>query len=319
MMEFFYRLARAVGTSSPVRSLQKKIVQSKNRLPVLNRCEVGDRIREALQQNTPFLVGKLGVTERIILCWYLGIPTRQFHTLQFRVPTFDDLHIAQQLAGIFPVNEATLKRFSQLLIDSLGEVDIIGGLVSWVETKIYNHFCPCSFYAEANRLEPFRAERPWSDALIGKKIVVISPFEASISKQFQNRDLVWGAHRDVLPDCEVRVLKFPYLFEGSEEYGSVFDVYEDFSGRLADLKSTWGWDVAVIGCGGLGLPLARCAKQLGGQGIHLGGATQLLFGVLGARWKQDLVIQSISNRYWVYPSLAERPASYLQVERGCYW
>ena len=37
------------------------------------------------------------------------------------------------------------------------------------------------------------------------------------------------------------------------------------------------FDVAIIGCGDYGLPLAEKLKSHGKQVIHLGGATQLMF------------------------------------------
>lgn len=38
------------------------------------------------------------------------------------------------------------------------------------------------------------------------------------------------------------------------------------------------FDVAIIGCGAYGFPLAAKIKKAGKIGIHLGGAAQLLFG-----------------------------------------
>ena len=46
------------------------------------------------------------------------------------------------------------------------------------------------------------------------------------------------------------------------------------------------FDVAIIGCGAYGMPLAAMLKQAGKQAIHLGGATQLLFGIKGKRWEE---------------------------------
>ena len=46
------------------------------------------------------------------------------------------------------------------------------------------------------------------------------------------------------------------------------------------------FDVAIIGCGAYGFPLAAKLKQAGKQAIHLAGATQLLFGIKGKRWEE---------------------------------
>ena len=44
------------------------------------------------------------------------------------------------------------------------------------------------------------------------------------------------------------------------------------------------FDTAIIGCGAYGFPLAAKLKAAGKQAFHMGGATQLLFGIKGSRW-----------------------------------
>ena len=56
-----------------------------------------------------------------------------------------------------------------------------------------------------------------------------------------------------------------------------------------------------------------CAKRLGKQAVHLGGATQLLFGIKGKRWGE------IGNEHWVSPLAEERPQGFEKIEGGCYW
>ena len=41
------------------------------------------------------------------------------------------------------------------------------------------------------------------------------------------------------------------------------------------------YDIALIGCGAYGFPLAAHAKRMGKQAIHMGGSLQLLFGIRG--------------------------------------
>ena len=47
------------------------------------------------------------------------------------------------------------------------------------------------------------------------------------------------------------------------------------------------FEIAIIGAGAYGLPLGAFIKKIGRQAIHLGGATQILFGVRRARWEVD--------------------------------
>ena len=67
------------------------------------------------------------------------------------------------------------------------------------------------------------------------------------------------------------------------------------------------FDVALIGAGAYGLFLATECKRLGKVGIHIGGATQLLFGILGKRWTDPSSPDSSSvlpfiNEHWTGPA-----------------
>ena len=80
------------------------------------------------------------------------------------------------------------------------------------------------------------------------------------------------------------------------------------------------FDVAIIGCGAYGFPLAAHAKKLGKIGIHLGGVTQLLFGIKGSRWENwthYTELRKNNGKDWVYAN--EIPKDYKKIENGCYW
>jgi ketopantoate reductase len=81
------------------------------------------------------------------------------------------------------------------------------------------------------------------------------------------------------------------------------------------------FDVAIVGAGAYGLPLAAAVKDLGRQAVHLGGATQLLFGIRGRRWEVESPddIAPLFNEHWVRPSAEETPQGSSSVEGGCYW
>jgi hypothetical protein len=76
---------------------------------------------------------------------------------------------------------------------------------------------------------------------------------------------------------------------------------------------------ALIGCGGLGMPIAKALKERGVIAIVLGGAIQVLFGIKGKRWKTHEVISTFWNDAWVWPSEAETPMNAQSIEGGCYW
>jgi hypothetical protein len=64
---------------------------------------------------------------------------------------------------------------------------------------------------------------------------------------------------------------------------------------------------------------------MGKKAIHLGGSTQLLFGIKGKRWEDPnygfngTSYSSFFTQHWVRPSLEETPQDSNSIEDGCYW
>ena len=79
------------------------------------------------------------------------------------------------------------------------------------------------------------------------------------------------------------------------------------------------YDIAIIGCGAFGFPLASFVKDQGKKAIHLGGAVQILFGIKGVRWDENKFTSELYNEYWIRPSEDETPKNSGNVEKGCYW
>jgi hypothetical protein len=83
------------------------------------------------------------------------------------------------------------------------------------------------------------------------------------------------------------------------------------------------FDVALLGCGGYGLPLCHYIKTtLGKSAIYVGGGLQLLFGVMGKRWETNEMWKRIiaeNDTKFVKPSQAEQIPNQTNIEGGCYW
>lgn len=77
------------------------------------------------------------------------------------------------------------------------------------------------------------------------------------------------------------------------------------------------FDVAIIGCGAYGFPLAAEVKKMGKVALLLGGITQLLFGIKGKRWESDQPSYgSLMTDAWTSPLESERP---IGSETRDYW
>jgi hypothetical protein len=151
--------------------------------------------------------------------------------------------------------------------------------------------------------------------LQGKKVLVIHPFEKSIQQQFFKRKLLF-TDPHILPDFELLTIKaVQTLAEEKSKFRNWFEALEHMKNQMDVVD----YDVAIIGCGAYGLSLGAHAKRMGKQAIHMGGATQILFGIKGARWDNHPIISKLYNEHWVRPLDDETPGKKNAVEDGCYW
>ena len=100
------------------------------------------------------------------------------------------------------------------------------------------------------------------------------------------------------------------------EFATWFDAYRHMCDRIAGID----FDICLIGAGAYGLPLASFAKKMGKQAIHMGGVTQILFGIKGRRWEQLYADSTgkLFNEHWIRPLASETPTNKDDVEKGCY-
>ena len=214
--------------------------------------------------------------------------------------------------GLFPVEKATLKNFGSIMEADIKEIDILG---SWLfQVSIIQEDLVNAKLVPLKDLEPYYHKDPWSKVLEGKRILVIHPFEESIIQQYAKRKFLFENPK-VLPHFDLITLKAVQSIAGNQVEFSTWD------SALENMKlkiNTIDFDIAIIGCGAYGLHLAAHVKRLGKKSVHLGGATQVLFGIIGKRWENNKV-SSLINQYWQRPLPTEVPTNAQSVEGGTYW
>lgn len=132
--------------------------------------------------------------------------------------------------------------------------------------------------------------------------------------QYQNREKPFE-NKKILPDFELITHMSVQSLGGHPNFKSWFEALESMVNEISKID----FDIAIIGAGAYGLPLAAMIKGMGKKAIHLGGATQMLFGVYGKRWESKKEFQELINPHWVKPSKNETPSSAKNVENACYW
>jgi hypothetical protein len=227
----------------------------------------------------------------------------------------------QNCAGFFPQTIDAANAFCELMLQCIPEVDILGVWGQPFEDYYIKQFGASQLkMTYLFDLEPWSfPEKPWSAALKGKKVLVIHPFAETIKKQYEKREKLFPG-TEILPEFQLEVLKAVQTIAG--ETDARFKDWFEALQWMYESAMQIDFDVAIIGCGAYGFPLAAKLKKAGKQTIHLGGATQLLFGIKGKRWESDPAfeyVQKYFNEFWVYPDEAEKPKYASQVEGGCYW
>jgi len=161
----------------------------------------------------------------------------------------------------------------------------------------------------------------WMPALQGKNILVISPFEKSIKKQFPKRKHLFQTGKQnnfTYPEFSLQILKCPNTIKGNNPFphNNWLETFEDMCKNISKLE----FDIAILGCGSYGMPLAHYIKKIGKSSIYAGAYTQVMFGIKGKRWNIDgNPHRSYWNDFWTWPDDSEVPINAAKVENGCYW
>ena len=168
---------------------------------------------------------------------------------------------------------------------------------------------------EPGALESFRFENPWTSALKGKKILIVTPFKDTVENQLKKRTTIWE-NSDVLPDAEWIVYKSVQSIGGKGPHNHWYESFQ----IMCDDISNIDFDIALLGCGSYGLPLGNFIKKnLGKSAVYIGGGLQLYFGIKGKRWDSSPDVNKFYNENWTRPSQEEMPELGRYVEGGCYW
>ena len=151
---------------------------------MLSPLETHTFIANAIQQNRPFFVGRLGGYELSAMIQYLE------HRLTLNAPVTK--HLIHN-AGLFNIRQTTLEQFARLYFQSCGELDIIGRHWNGMENYVISAYAPKAKITDMFFIEPYfpNVKSVWTKSLQGKNVLVIHPFENSIQRQYQKRTLLF--------------------------------------------------------------------------------------------------------------------------------
>lgn len=299
--EFYSNLKLMYGRTFGLWFFKRKFLQrigifnGRKRLRLIGFSDTDELLAKKIKSGNPFMFARYGSTE-------------------FRnMFSENDLDLLCFYSGFFPNKINLLKKFRSVYFESSKMIDI---LEVW---NYRNHFkkelsliekLPNIEYISEGLLPDFASSK-WVSELKEKRVLVVHPFKKTIETQYKKSSKI-----GILPRLgSLEVIRAVQTIAGNKDkrFSDWFDAL-DFMKREISKKN---FDIAIIGCGAYGLPLAAHVKSMGKQAMHLGGSSQLLFGIRGKRWAKNDYIKF--NKHWIYPLEEDTPSNNNKVEGGCYW
>ncbi len=285
--------------------------------PMLGTEEAGARIYDFLCGETPCMITRFGGNELdatirgLTEKYPILNPYRWYRKNQSYWGMFYG-------AGFFPRNSNLIPRFAEKMYEACKQIDLIGCWYNKYEDFLIENACPdTTELCRLRALEPWIYEkRAWTEALLGRNVLVVHPFAETMKEQYRKRKRLFE-NKDLLPEMNISFMKAVQTGAGAKDR-RFSDWFQAFDYMLYEIEK-YHVDIIILGCGAYGLPLAAELKKSGKKAIHLGGVTQLLFGIMGGRWDNDPLVKPFVNDCWVRPSDSEKPPKFGYVERGCYW
>ena len=295
----------------------------------VSRCQYlgsdgNDYVREAIAAaSSGWCVAKFGTVELTNLLAFMaaGRKVKSPQELYYYARGYQELFPVDTFAslchnaGFFPTDINLGNRWMRLVLDDLKDIDVLGSYQR-AERRLNQELRHAVKIDIQSYLAPYMFEKPWTSALQGKRVLVVSPFTDTIFKQYARREQLFE-NPEVLPEfAELIPLKAVQSIAGTPtDHPDWFAALDGMKNRISAID----YDVALIGCGAYGMHLAVHAKRMGRIGIHTAGWTQMLFGIYGNRWLNDEPqFKRFINPYWVRPSAEETPKHAQSIENGCY-
>ncbi len=231
-------------------------------------------------------------------------------------------------AGIYIKNDMDLKIYYQMYYNAVKNSDAIAIFNFIPQIVSHEQYFMNNIKLQglsSRSLEPFylilENEIPWSHHLLGKKILIVSPFVDSFQKQLKNgfNMFVDPTKRIFHKDQEFVFYKSFNTLAGNHIHSNWIETFNIMCEDISKLD----FDIALLSCGGYGMPLSNYIKNnLKKSVIYVGGGLQLLFGVAGMRWLSHPIIGKIimqNMKQFIRPSGDEIVRNKHMVENGCYW
>ncbi len=300
------------GNALARRIIKHNLSEPKYKKPVMSDDEGNKALAEMIKSGKPFAAVRFGGTEAKTIADVLYTKAGG----KLGGLTDKTLYRIMNLSGFFPEEKNLLFRFTELYTECAKDVDILGVWNIVMQSYLADEMTRDAKLSELRMFEPYYFNEPWTKALEGKKVLVIHPFAETIESQYKKREQLFN-NKEILPEFKLNTVKAVQTLAG--ETDSRFNTWFEALDYMYNEAMKKDFDIALIGCGAYGFPLATMIKRAGKQAVHIGGSLQVLFGIKGKRWDNHEVIGKLYNDAWVRPGDREKISKSDIVENNCYW
>ena len=283
-------------------------------------------LKTAIESYTPFAAGRIGISEQF---WMYYPVFLNEHPSAVKSKVFERhlrLHGFTQ-AGIFPADPLFYLDYNKMYVESARTLDYVGLILDRViDPQIIRFYGLTNKFVYYRDLVPDKSIPPDSNRcylqyLRGKRILIVCPF-AELLKERATKEIferVWSktGKQWFYPES-VDAVEFPYGFSSDayDKYPNALKLFESIASNIRSKE----FDVALIAAAGLTVPIASYVKSIGKISISPGGDLQLLFGVIGARWRdQERWKRDYFNEAWIDMPSKYKPKEIGVCDSGAYW
>jgi len=277
-----------------------------------------DIIKNEINNKEDFLLLRFGLYEYILCYQFLEkqCDIRKYYS------DFIKYHISFD-AGIFDNNDESLDEYAIFVLSNLKNVDVMAYWRDMPRIEIFNNFYSKDLkHINVDFLYPFpflhKDELPdWQTLLQGNKVLIVSSFADTISRQYKKRKAIWKDFDYILPEMELMTYQSIVTNGGNKD--DRFVGWKSAVDYMVNDIEKMNCDIILVSCGGYGMPLSIELNDLGKKVIQWGGCFQLWFGILGGRWLDNPGVKEFINLDWTFPSVQETPPLYRNVNNASYW
>jgi hypothetical protein len=185
-------------------------------------------------------------------------------------------------------------------LPDIANKDELKTLIDDISTRRQNLWGYPYGFIEKLLIDKFTLFRAFETELIGKAVLVISPFSKSITKNFEKRHEFFKDYR--YPDFELKLVNAPITYAGLPREFYPHNNWFETLDFLKESLSAIDFDVALLSCGSYAGPLGlHIETELGKQAIYVGGLLQLYFGIMGRRYMGPFVQQQLNPNAFMWP------------------